>query len=342
MAAPLVLFKNNASSLLYGDIDAVTTSIRVLDTEGVKFPQPTGGQFFFVTLEDRRSKQIEICKATGRTNDIINVVRAQEGTTAQAFLMGATVSNRFTAGTMDTYFDYAWSQSEADARFLNVAGDTAMGPLYAPAADPVANTELAHKAYVDKRVLNISQITVSPAVSLVYQATASQTTFNLITPDIYGHTYVLSTASVDVEPIDVHVAGLKKIENTVGGLGEYTVNRAANTIVLDVGASVGNFVAIDVYTPRNVSPVVSVWLLKQIVPDGNTTHFEMRRARDNVLVDAASNEEVAIYVNNVPQKPGEDYTALNEWLDFMEAPEADADIWGLWTKTGGEPQIPTG
>ena len=102
MTVPM-LFANNASSRLYAGIDAITTSIRVQDGDGVKFPQPTGdgSNYFPVTVEDRRSGQIEIMLCTGRSGDILNVTRAQEGTPAQSFLLGATVSNRLTAATMD-------------------------------------------------------------------------------------------------------------------------------------------------------------------------------------------------------------------------------------------------
>ena len=101
MTVPM-LFANNASSRLYMAIDAVTTSIRVEDGDGAKFPQPDGSTTYFpVTVEDRRSGQIEIMKCIGRSFDILNVQRGQEGTPAQAFLLGATVSNRLTAATMD-------------------------------------------------------------------------------------------------------------------------------------------------------------------------------------------------------------------------------------------------
>jgi Collagen triple helix repeat (20 copies) len=100
MTVPMI-FANNASSRLYAAIDAVTTSIRVQAGDGAKFPQPSAGQYFTVTVEDRRSSQIEIMKCTSRSGDVLTVTRAQEATTAKAFLLGATVSNRLTAATMD-------------------------------------------------------------------------------------------------------------------------------------------------------------------------------------------------------------------------------------------------
>jgi len=102
MTVPM-LFANNASSRLYAAIDALTTSIRTQAGEGAKFPQPAGdgSTYFIITVEDRRSGQLEIMRCTGRSGDILNVVRHQEGTTAQAFELGATISNRLTAATMD-------------------------------------------------------------------------------------------------------------------------------------------------------------------------------------------------------------------------------------------------
>jgi hypothetical protein len=331
----LLLMKNNASSRLYAAIDAATTSIRVQDGHGVRFPQPTGdgSDYFMVTLDDRRSAQIEICKCTGRSGDILNVTRAQEGTVGQAFALGATVSNRFTAGSLSDYFNYSYPKDVADSRFINATGDTATGPIYLPALDPITPTEAAHKDYVDRRMSEFQQMTVAAEVSLVYQATAGQTVFSLMTLDIYNHTFTLNTSYN--EPVDVFVAGLRKVENNAGGVGEFTVDRPGNRIVMDAGVSASQFVHIDVYRPKPV-PIpgaVSLNLLKAMTPDGTTTHFEMRLAADNALVQALDDEAVLIFVNNVAQKPVEDYTAFGSNLDFTEPPEADADLWGVWLKS---------
>lgn len=98
----MMKFSNNATSRLYAAIDAVTTSIRVQAGDGSKFPTLTPpDEYFTVTIEDRRSRQVEICKCTAVSGDILNVVRGQEGTISQVFALGATVSNRLTAATMD-------------------------------------------------------------------------------------------------------------------------------------------------------------------------------------------------------------------------------------------------
>ena len=98
----MMKFSNNASSRLYASIDPITTSIRVQAGDGVKFPTVVPpDEYYTVTIEDRRTGQVEICKGTSKSGDILNVLRGQEGTVAQAFAMGATVSNRLTAATMD-------------------------------------------------------------------------------------------------------------------------------------------------------------------------------------------------------------------------------------------------
>ena len=98
-----IVFTNNATSILTASTGASSISIQLPAGEGAKFPQPGLDQVFMITIEDRRTRQLEICRATGRTGDVIQVDRGQEGTVAQDFLAGATVSNRMTAGTLDWF-----------------------------------------------------------------------------------------------------------------------------------------------------------------------------------------------------------------------------------------------
>lgn len=94
-------FANNASSRAATPITAADPSVQVLPGEGGKFPTVVAPDFFMVTLEDRRTGQIEICKCTSRSGDLLLITRAQEGTVAQGFYQYATVSNRLTAGMMN-------------------------------------------------------------------------------------------------------------------------------------------------------------------------------------------------------------------------------------------------
>ena len=84
-----LIFSNNASALLAASIGTGDTTIQLASGFGALFPSPTGGQFFYATLENDTG-DIEIVKCTSRTGDNLTVVRAQDGTTAQAFTLTVT------------------------------------------------------------------------------------------------------------------------------------------------------------------------------------------------------------------------------------------------------------
>jgi hypothetical protein len=161
---PKILFTNNATSRLRIAVPAGSSTITVDTGHGAKFPTPAegSGDYFMVTLEDRRTGQIEICKATGRSGDILQVVRAQEGTVAQDFLPGAVASSRITAGIFD-YFQFlaesagGYTKLEADARFIDVAGDAMEGPLELP-VEPTIPEHATNKFYVDEQIQTRSPV----------------------------------------------------------------------------------------------------------------------------------------------------------------------------------------
>jgi microcystin-dependent protein len=145
-----LLFKNNATGRLRSNTLASSTLLTLDTGEGNKFPLPGAGDWFWVTLDDRREGKIEICKCTARSTDNLTVVRAQEGTVALDFLAGAIVSNRFTAQTLaDILNAVAWDKPTTDARFINASGDAMTGPLTVLA--PLNAMEPTTKQYVDAK-----------------------------------------------------------------------------------------------------------------------------------------------------------------------------------------------
>lgn len=156
-----VIFKNNASSRLGIDIPAASITITVEPGTGIRFPSPAAAQFFPVIVNDRRTGQFEIMYCTQRVNDILTVTRAQEGTAAQNFLLGASVWSTATAGTFQTYFNYSWSKDEADARFVNAAGDVMTGALTLP-GNPTIGKHATTKEWVEALVLSVTTLTEAP------------------------------------------------------------------------------------------------------------------------------------------------------------------------------------
>lgn len=94
-------FANNASTTLSAGINASTTSLVVASGGGALFPAPTGGDFFYCTIQSGAA--IEIVKVTGRSTDTFTIVRGQDGTTGQSWSSGATIELRLNAGTMAIY-----------------------------------------------------------------------------------------------------------------------------------------------------------------------------------------------------------------------------------------------
>ena len=82
------LFANNADSSLNGAIASDTLVLTLKAGEGSKFPSPSNGDYFLVTLFQRvgtTELNHEIVKCTSRVGDNLTVVRAQEGTPAKTF-----------------------------------------------------------------------------------------------------------------------------------------------------------------------------------------------------------------------------------------------------------------
>ena len=99
-----IILANNANGNLARSITEAATSIQLQTGQGARFPNPTGGDFFPVTLV-RVDGQLEICYCTARSGDVLTVTRAREITTAKTFSAGDRVSLRLTTGVMQTIFD---------------------------------------------------------------------------------------------------------------------------------------------------------------------------------------------------------------------------------------------
>jgi len=94
---------NNAATTLAVAISSTATSLNVAAGTGAIFPSPASGQYFKLTLNPASGStpSPEIMHVTAVSTDSFTVVRAQEGTTAQAWGVGSIVQNLITAGTMN-------------------------------------------------------------------------------------------------------------------------------------------------------------------------------------------------------------------------------------------------
>jgi len=95
------LYTNNAATYLAFGITNTATTMQVSANAGGLFPNPVGGDYFYVSLISLSGPIIEIVKCTARNGDIFTIERGQEGTSPLYWNMGDNVQLRITAAGMN-------------------------------------------------------------------------------------------------------------------------------------------------------------------------------------------------------------------------------------------------
>lgn len=117
----LLLFANNAQTVLAGPIAASSTTCNLAAGTGSEFANPAAGQYFVMTFNDQATGLIrEIVWVTARSGDTLTILRAQEGTTALNWLANDVAANWWTAGQAATMIQVAQLQAQA----TNYGADT--------------------------------------------------------------------------------------------------------------------------------------------------------------------------------------------------------------------------
>jgi|TARA_B110000908_G_C10259433_1_gene458064 hypothetical protein len=128
-----VKFSNNASTTLAGNASSSATSISVAD--GSVFPALSASDYFYLTLETAANTAREIVKCTARNSNALTIVRAQDSTSAIAFVSGDKVELRLTAAIMNDL-----ATASADLSLSSFTGDGST-ITYALTTSPIeANT----------------------------------------------------------------------------------------------------------------------------------------------------------------------------------------------------------
>lgn len=150
--AMLEIFTNNAiTTIATGGLSISSTTLNLASGTGGLFPNPAvGTQFFRISLTDAATRTAhEITYCTARSGDICTIVRAQEGTTAQAWLINDIAGHFVTAGAMTN----TTQQSAIQNNTYISALDTGTVNTYQIALTPAMQTSLEF-AEVIFRVLN--------------------------------------------------------------------------------------------------------------------------------------------------------------------------------------------
>ena len=150
--AMLEIFSNNAiTTVATGGLSISSTTLNLASGTGNLFPNPVvGTQFFRLSLTDASTRTAhEITYCTARSGDICTIVRAQEGTAAQAWLINDIAGHFVTAGTMSDCVQIAATQNNTYISAI----DTGTTNVYKIALNPSMPTSLEF-AEIIFRVLN--------------------------------------------------------------------------------------------------------------------------------------------------------------------------------------------
>jgi hypothetical protein len=149
-----IKFTNNATSTLASGIASGDLSLTVASGQGALFPTLGGGDYFYCTLSNV-ANTIEIVKVTARSTDTFTIVRAQDNTTASAFVTGDKVELRLVSAVLNNTAILDQTNVFTASQTVNINGTVGAGT---PAAATVTTlTATADSAFTSTGALTISK-----------------------------------------------------------------------------------------------------------------------------------------------------------------------------------------
>ena len=148
-----IKFTNNATSTLASGIASGATSLTVATGQGALFPT-LSGDYFYCTLSNT-ANTIEIVKVTARSTDTFTIVRAQDNTTASAFVTGDKVELRLVAAVLSNTAILDQTNVFSAAQTVNINGT--VGATTPAAATITTLTATADSSFTSTGALSISK-----------------------------------------------------------------------------------------------------------------------------------------------------------------------------------------
>ena len=149
-----IKFTNNATSTLASGIASGATSLTVATGQGALFPTLGGSDYFYCTLSNV-TNTIEIVKVTARSTDTFTIVRAQDNTTASAFVTGDKVELRLVAAVLSNTAILDQTNVFSAAQTVNINGT--VGATTPAAATITTLTATADSSFTSTGALSISK-----------------------------------------------------------------------------------------------------------------------------------------------------------------------------------------
>jgi hypothetical protein len=149
-----IKFTNNATSTLASGIASGDVSLTVSSGQGALFPTLGGGDYFYCTLSNV-ANTIEIVKVTARSTDTFTIVRAQDNTTASAFVTGDKVELRLVAAVLSNTAILDQTNVFSAAQTVNINGT--VGATTPAVATVTTLTASADSSFTSTGALSISK-----------------------------------------------------------------------------------------------------------------------------------------------------------------------------------------
>lgn len=140
------LITNNARSLLAASITDVATTATVTTGTGSLFPNPTGGDYFYITFETTDGTTREIAKCTGRSGDVLTLVRGQDGTAGTSFVSGSKAELRINRAVITDSVTTATTAASAAASSASAAATSASASATSATNSATSATNSANSA----------------------------------------------------------------------------------------------------------------------------------------------------------------------------------------------------
>lgn len=187
------LFINNWSTQLAAGASAVAVQMTIDPAEAAKLTGLGSGDYYLLTLAvlDGGGTETawEVVKVTGKASGVLDVVRAQEGTTALIWSTGAAISARATRGTLEALRDSgggpAWPAAQtftgnktlglADAGTYNISQDATAQTVTVPPQASVA-WEADTEIHIQQGAAGAVSIAAGAGVTINRRASATAVT----------------------------------------------------------------------------------------------------------------------------------------------------------------------
>ncbi len=310
-----ILFANNASSLLAATIVPADLTIQVKPGFGALFPDPSSPQIFYITLEDD-SGNIEVMKCTSRSVDLLTVVRGQDGTVAQDFVLDVTrVELRVQAIVL--------------GEFVQVNGDAMAGDL-----DFVTNE--IQNAYLT----GTTRITGGQTIGTAIRGTLDQSNNELAVPAASGVRATAGGVPIVVDTDDIiallDTAGVIDLASATIGVKIGTAGASDYLRLYGGGAEYVQFAhdATDLLITANATGKISIDNLDVEIIGGTLTLADKQLIRPEFLDFAVTRQAVSgITTTTVDYQLGQyveiAMTANIVTFSITDFPSQTPDVYGV-------------